>query len=102
MESVKRDVKAYAGPAVAASLMHAGILQFVSVLSRRLADVLVRLINVIIQTGFRDRTLLRDVYSGETSWRVQTIFVALGVIAITLGIFVGVWVNSKSQCEPAP
>ena len=100
MESVKKYVKEYAGAVVAAGLIYGGILQFVSVLSRRLADVLVRLVNAIIQTGFRDRMPLRDVYSGGPPWWVQAPFIAEGIIAITLGILVGLWVNSKSQREP--
>jgi hypothetical protein len=101
MESVEKHVKDYAGAVVAAGLMYGGISQFVSVLSRRLADILVRLINAVIQTGFRDRMPLRDVYSGGPPWWVQTPFIAVGIIAITLGILVGLWVNSKSQREPS-
>jgi hypothetical protein len=100
MDSARKYVKAYAGAAIAASLMFSGILQFVSFLSRRLADVLLRLINAVIETGFRDRMPLRDVYAGGPSWWVQTTFVAAGSIAITLGILVGLWVNSKNQHEP--
>jgi len=89
MESVKKYVKEYAGAVVAACLMYGGILQF----------VLVRLVNAIIQTGFRDRMPLRDVYYGGPRW-VDTLFIAGGIIAITLGILVGLWVNSKSQHAP--
>ena len=99
MESVKKYVKEYAGAVVAACLMYGGILQFVSIVSSRLADVLVRLVNAIIQTGFRDRMPLRDVYYGGPRW-VDTLFIAGGIIAITLGILVGLWVNSKSQHAP--
>jgi hypothetical protein len=102
MENVKTCVKEYAGAVVAAGLMYSGILQFVSVLSRRLADVLVRLINVIIQTGFRDRMPLRDVYYSGPPWWVQAPFIAGGIIAITLGILVGLWVNSRNQHKPTP
>jgi hypothetical protein len=102
MESVKKYVKHYAGAVIAAGLMYGGILQFVSVLSRRLADVFVRLINAIIQTGFRDRMPLRDVYSGGAPWWVDSTFIATGSIAITMGILVGLWVNSKNQYKPTP
>lgn len=100
MESVKTSVKEYAGAVVAAGLMYSGVLQFVSVLSRRLADVLVRLINVIIQTGFRDRMPLRDIYYNGPPWWVQVPFIAGGIIAITLGILVALWVNSKNKPTP--
>jgi hypothetical protein len=99
MASVKKYVKEYAGAVVAVGLIYGGILRFVAFLSRRLADGFVRLINAIIQTGFRDRMPLRDVYSGGPRW-VEAPFVASGIIAITLGILVGLWVNSKSQREP--
>jgi len=63
MDIARKHVKAYAGAAIAASLIFSGILQFVSFLSRRLADGFLRLINAVIETGFRDRMPLRDVYS---------------------------------------
>ena len=102
MERAKKYTKAYAGAVVAAGLMYGGILQFVSFLSHRLADGLVRLINAIIQTGFRDRMPLRDLYSGGPPWWVQATFIATGSIAITVGILVGLWVNSRQGQQPSP
>ena len=100
MASVKKYVKKYAGAVIAAGLMYGGILLFVSVSSRLLTDALLRLINAIIQTGFRDRMPLRDVYSGGAPWWVQSTFIAAGTIGITMGILVGLCVNSKTRHEP--
>jgi hypothetical protein len=100
MEGARKYVKEYAGAAIAASLMFSGILQFVSVLSRPMVDGLLRLINAIIQQGFRDRMPLRNSYYGGPPWWLQATIVAGGSIAVTLGILVGLWVNSRNQHEP--
>jgi hypothetical protein len=89
------------GPAVmTAALMHGGIYRIIRALRYPLTGVVVEAINAIIKRGFRDRIALSNSYFFP--WRFTALSVATGVIVLVVGMFIGLWVNARSQYEPAP
>lgn len=89
-------VKEYAAAVIAAALMYAGIRQIISAVSFPVTDGVLQLVNAIIQRGFRDRMPLPDYY-GEIPWLFPVRVAAVGVIAVVVGSFVGLWVNLRKQ-----
>jgi hypothetical protein len=92
-------VKQYAAAVISALLMYVGIEKMILALSEPITEGILRSINAVIRTGFRDRLLLPE--HGGIPWRFHAMVVATGIAAIVLGIFVGIWVNSREQRQPA-
>ena len=80
---------------MAASLIYAGLYQIVSTLKYPIGSLLLRLINTIIVLGFRDRLLLPDY--GSMPWWIYARSLAMAIIAIVLGIFIGLWVSRRNR-----
>jgi len=84
---------------IAAALMYAGIAEIVATLKYPIGSVILRLVNAIIIRGFRDRLLLPEY--GPMPWRFSVRTIAMAVIAIVLGVFLGLWVTGRSQLKSA-
>lgn len=101
LRTARKHVKEYAAAVIAANLIFGGVKGFISVLKYPLADGSLRLINAVILKGFRNRMPLSDPYGG-LPWWFYVGYAAEGAIAITLGILVGLWANSREQRRPTP
>jgi len=80
---------------IAAALVYGGLHQTISTLRWTLAGAVLGLINFIIRTGFRDVFPLENPYSG-VPWTFHVRVAAVGVMVMTVGLLVGVWVNAKA------
>jgi len=80
---------------IAAALMYGGLNQMISTLRYPLTGAVLGLINFIIRTGFRNVFLLQNPYSG-VPWTFHVRVAAVGVMVMTVGLLVGVWVNAKA------
>lgn len=89
------QVRRHAAPVIAAALIYSGIHQVVSTLKYRIGSLILRLVNQVIERGFRDRMLLPESWGAPWQFTAQSL--AESVIAIVLGIFLGLWVHSRSQ-----
>jgi hypothetical protein len=92
----------HAAAVTAATLIYAGIYQIISTLKYPIGRVILRLVNAVIVTGFRDRLLLQQYDSIPWQFRART--VAAAVIVIVLGVFLGLWVNvmAGTKANPEP
>jgi branched-subunit amino acid ABC-type transport system permease component len=98
-------VKDYALVVISASLMYGGIHQIMSVvltLIYPIARTVPLLVDAIAHTEFQHIPPLASYYSDVRMWVSLAKIVAVGVIAIVVGILVGLWVNSRSQRAPVP
>jgi hypothetical protein len=92
-------VKQYGTAVVAAGLMYAGIYQIISALKYPIANGILKILNAILVRGFRDRMPLPEY--GWIPWAFHARVVAMGVIVIVVGLFVGLWTNSHQALAEA-
>jgi hypothetical protein len=81
---------------MAAGLMYAGMHQIISVLKYPIAIGIMKILNAILVRGWRDRMPLLPEY-GWTPWAFHVRVAAMGVIVIVVGLFIGLWTNSRHQ-----
>lgn len=81
---------------IATSLIYAGLGWFLTMANYPLAGGLLRLVNFVIQTAFRDVSSVTYGYSAPP-WQYQTLNAALGTILIVSGILVGLWGNHREN-----
>jgi hypothetical protein len=98
LNTAMNHVRQRAAPVMAAALMFAGIYELIATLKFPIGGMILRLINAIIIRGFRDRLLLPDY--APMPWWFSARSIATAVIVIVLGIFLGLWVNVRSQRQP--
>lgn len=79
---------------IAAAVIYDGLATLISALKYQLASVVVRIINAVVATGFRDLMLLRDTF---IPWRYQAVPLAAGCMEIAVGILFGLWAFSRSK-----
>jgi len=87
--------KEYRATIISTGLIYWGLALILSQLNYPVTNNILRFINWIIRTGFRDQVLLREI--GRIPWQFRAIPMAAGLILVVLGIFVGLWVNTKRQ-----
>jgi hypothetical protein len=93
-------VKQFGPSALAASLMYGGIYQIFEVLQYPLSNYVMEFANFIIRQSFPDRMPLPVLPLAP--WTFQVRMVAIAIIVMAVGMFVGLWVQSRSQSEPSP
>lgn len=91
-------VKDYAPAVVAAALMYGGIHQILSALRYPLTNYVVKLVNLILRQTFRDVMPIEEF--GDIPWNYPGKTAAVGVILAVLGMFIGLWVQARSQRRP--
>jgi hypothetical protein len=91
-------LKEYAPPVMAAALMYGGIHQILSAFQYPLSNYAVKLINLILRQAFRDVMPLAGF--GAIPWLFYAKVVAEGVIIAVVGMFIGLWVQARSQHRP--
>jgi len=94
------QVKRYGPSALAALVMYVGIDQVLDVLQSALRSWIVVLVNLVIRQGFPARMPL--VERGTMPWTFSAKTVAAGVIVVVVGMFIGLWVQARSQRQSAP
>ncbi len=94
------QIKRYGPSALAALLIYVGTDQILYELHRDLSRWIVTLVNIIIRQNFPAQMPLVEV--GAIPWALQAKLVASEVITAVVGIFVGLWVQVRSQRQPAP
>lgn len=95
-----KRVKQHAAAVVTAALIFGGIYQIVSTLKYPIGAVILRLANAILEREFRDQSLLPQY--GPMPWQVIAKAVAVAVILIVLGGFLGLWVTARSKIRHSP
>ena len=91
--------KEHALAVMAAALMYGGIHQIISALKYPLTDLMLKVVNAILRRGLRD--VLPNYYGG-IPWQYHAKVVAVGVIVLIVGIFIGLWVHAKNHRQPTP
>jgi hypothetical protein len=94
-------IKEYLPPVIAAALMYEGIRQIIGVLRYVVTGLVLRGINAVISSGFRDRMPLQNYYDGAP-WQFHVRVAAESVIVTVIGMFIGLWVNARTQPKSAP
>jgi hypothetical protein len=89
------SAKKYLLAALTVTAMGAGLKQLISELAYPLTGLVIKAINFIIRTGFRDHLLLRETYGGRWSYQISAI--AEGLIILVIGMFLGLWANLRAQ-----
>jgi hypothetical protein len=92
------QVKDYAPPVMAAAMMYGGIHQILSALQYPLSNYAVKLINLILRHTFRGPMPLAEF--GAIPWLFHAKIVAEGVIIAVVGMFIGLWVQARSERQP--
>jgi len=99
-----RQAKEFLPSVIASCLMFGGLQEIISTLKYPLTGLSVGMINALIRRTFHDVMPLRNNYM-FSSWQFEVKQVAIAVIVLILGSFVGLWVNlraeSKSNRSPA-
>ncbi len=83
----------YIGPLIIALLLGAGFRQLIEMVSEPLVGIFLRGFNYVVRVGgFRN---LREVVVPDQLYRLDVVYVfpraAGGLVAITLGLFLGIW-----------
>jgi hypothetical protein len=92
------QMKEYAPAVMAAALMYGGIHQILSAFQYPLSNYAVKLINLILRQTFREPMPLAEF--GAIPWLFHAKIIAEGVIIAVVGMFIGLWVNARSQHQP--
>lgn len=88
------NAKKYLLAVLTAAAMAAGLQRLISELAFPLTGLVIRAINFVIRTGFRDHLLLRETYP---RWRYLTTEIAEDLIILVIGMFLGLWANLRAQ-----
>jgi len=88
-------VREYLPAVMAAALMYGGIYQIIAALRYPLTGVVVIAIKAIVKRAFRDRVPLPNYFLFP--WQLTATSIATGVIVLVVGMFIGLWVNARSQ-----
>ena len=89
------NAKKYLLAVLTVAAMGAGLQQLISELAYPLTGLVVKAINFIIRTGFRDHLLLRETYGPR--WSYLIIEIAEGLIILVIGMFLGLCANLRAQ-----
>ena len=97
--------KEYFLAVIAAWLMYGGVRQILGVLRFFITGLILNSINgVRLQArtlqAFRGRLPLANPYSPGPPWQYQAKAIAIGVVVIALGMFVGLWAHIRTQRKP--
>jgi hypothetical protein len=92
-------VKKYVVAVIAAYLLFRGIQLILAPFQYLCASIVARFVNVLIREEFPGHFLLPE--HRPIPWVLQESFLAIGIILIVMGIFVGLWANTKNQNQPA-
>lgn len=96
MQSGWSHVKQYWLAVLAAGLMFGGVDQIILVAKYRVTGVILLGVNLLIKSGFRDRMPLPNSFL-EMPWHFHILLAATGLIGMVLGVFVGLWANTRVQ-----
>jgi len=90
-------IKEFAPAVMAAALIYGGIHQTFSVLNQALGIGIMRLINAASEKVSSGHYLPRY---GAIPWPFYAQVAAVGVIIAVVGMFIGLWVQARSQHQP--
>jgi hypothetical protein len=96
-------IKDYALTVISAALIYGGIHQVISalrVLIFPIADMIPRLVGALADSEFNHLPSLLSYYNDTSMWFFVTKIVAVAIIVIVAGLFVGLWANSRDQRTP--
>jgi hypothetical protein len=89
-----RYLRQYLAAVVAAWLLFLGIIQLLGLVCLSVGIGVVWLVNFVIRHGFRDQMPIESL--AWLPWRYQVFSEATGLIALVLGIFVGLWILTRN------
>jgi len=102
---VRIYVKEYAVAVIAAGLIYGGIHEIVSAILipiYPITEAFPRFVDAILKSEFRDLPPLSSNFYEPWMWTVVSKMLAVGVIAIVVGILVGLWAHSREQGVTVP
>lgn len=94
-ELARSNAKKYLLAILTVAAMSAGLKHLISELAFPLTGLVIRAINFVIRTGFRDHLLLRETYGPR--WRYLITEIAEGLIILVIGMFLGLWANLRAH-----
>ena len=84
-------------PVVAAFLLFVGIQQVLSAVRYPICGWIMSGINGLYVRAFRDTLPLPNEYQGGIPWLFHVRIAAAGVSVLVIGIFLGLWANSRAE-----
>lgn len=98
-------IKEYVLAVISVALIYGGIHQIISAIQALIypiASTVPLFVDAIVHSEFHYLPSLLSYYSDVRMWAFLTTTVAIAVIAIVVGILVGLWAHSRSQRVPVP
>jgi hypothetical protein len=87
--------KKYLLAALTVAGMGAGLQQLISELAYPLTGLVIKAINFILRTGFRDHLLVREPYGPRWSYLITEM--AASLIILVVGMLLGLWANLRAH-----